>query len=95
MLTFLKKENFNQLTDNKKFNFSYISHIILDQNSLKSQKQLNEIMDYLHGKPVSEEEIINSIKKIKTYKESKFTHYKLKYNKDSKKLMFIIKEKKE
>ena len=94
MLTFLQNENFNDLTDDKKHYFKYISQLVLDKKSLLSKNQLDQIIDYLQGIPVNEDEIINSLKKMKKFQKSNYTHYKLKCGKDSKKMKFIIKENK-
>ena len=85
MLTFLQNENFNDLTDDKKHYFKYISQLVLDKKSLLSKNQLDQIIDYLQGIPVNEDEIINSLKKMKKFQKSNYTHYKLKCGKDSKK----------
>jgi len=94
MLTFLQNENFNDLTENKKLYFKYISQLVLDKKSLLSKNQLDQIIDYLQGIPVNEDEIVNSLKKMKKFQKSNYTHYKLKYGKGSKKIKFIIKENK-
>ena len=90
MLAFLKTENFNDLTDNKKHKFRYISQIILDRRALKNKNQLEEILNYLDGNPVKENDIINSLKNMKIDQTSPYTNYKLKYRK--KQLKLIIKE---
>ena len=94
MLTFLQNENFNDLTENKKLYFKYVSQLVLDKKSLLSKNQLDQIIDYLQGIPVNEDEIVNSLKKMKKFQKSNYTHYKLKYGKGSKKIKFIIKENK-
>lgn len=93
MLLFLQKENFDKLTDKKIYYFRFISQIIFDENSLTTKQQLDKIYAFLKGEPVSEDDVMKSIKKMDKFQLSNNICYKLEYDKNSKKIKFIIKEK--
>ena len=69
LVSFLQKENFDKLTNDKIYFFRYISHIIFDKESLKSKTQLDKIINHLKGIPVTEDEVIKSINKMDIFQQ--------------------------
>ena len=94
ILLFLEKENLDNLNKEKIFNFKYLSQFLFDEYlKVTSKQELDKIYLFLKGDSVSENEIIESIKKMDNFQRENNIQYKLEYDKNSKKLSYIIKEK--
>ena len=92
LLIFLEKENFDELTNDKEYYFRYVSQVIIDEKSLNSKTQLDKIIAHLKSESVSEEGVIKSIKKMDKFQQSNNIKFKLKYDKNTRKIKFEIKE---
>jgi len=94
MIEFLKNQDFNKFEKDKKFRFDYISYIIFDKNSIKSNTEFKKINNFLYGNEVEKKDLENLFNKGEN---DKFYHLersccKVEYDKDKNKLYFKITE---
>ena len=99
-LKFTEGKNFDNLTKNEKFLFNYQLEILLHKEYINNKDQLEKVMDFLNGEKFTENEIKEAIKSSKTHNNLNFSkipamNYELNYDKNSKKLNFLIKENRE
>ena len=96
-ISFAENKNFDKLTKREKFLFNYQLEILLDKESMANKDELDNIMNFLNGVKVDENEIVKAVKLSKSnnnliYGKCNEMIYDLNYDKISKELKFLIKE---
>lgn len=95
---FYLEKDFSKLSKNEIYIFKYISHILVDENSIENLEQLKEIKNFLDGDKVKIEELKKSIENRKK-KESEqnllnkdYISYEIDFNDNFQTIDYIIKE---
>jgi hypothetical protein len=94
MIPFMKNENFNNLDEDKKFRFNYISYILLDKKSITKDSEYNKIYNFLYGKPVKKSDLENLKNVALKSKKKFFVNYDLEYDNQNNIINFIVDQKK-
>ena len=90
----MKNENFNNLDEDKKFRFNYISYILLDKKSITKDSEYNKIYNFLYGKPVKKSYLENLKNVALKSKKKFFVNYDLEYDNQNNIINFIVDQKK-
>ena len=82
---FLKNENFDELSEDKRFRFNYISFIILDKRSIKSAEENKKINNFLYREKLTKSDLNDLFKNEKSYELDELKEIKFKVEYDTKK----------
>ena len=61
-IDFLKNTNFSKLSDNEKYLFQNLSHLLIDENSIDTIDEKEKVKELLKGECVKKEDLIKAIK---------------------------------
>ena len=61
-IDFLKNTNFSKLSDNEKYLFQNLSHLLFDENSIDTINEKEKVKELLKGECVKKEDLIKAIK---------------------------------